>query len=261
MKKKQRKAPAGTISGKALDTTWRTPQHVLRIIASYYRGGQILFDVANTEDNWTQAKEFWTEKDDALGQKWPRRVYCNPPYGGDLKRWCKKMEEEAHRGVEIVTLLGASRFEQLYFQNMFKHVNALCFPRKRIHFLRMVRDSLPCRDCGSRFVIPVAEISAGPVPCPDCDSGQLGRSDGRPLRFRGQAYLSEGKANNYASMILGFNVDLERWEGSFPALGICSYVNHLGGPVASLEKRGFVPVPLGSLPKNELYDSLVIECP
>ena len=65
----QRKAPSGTITGRTLDTTWRTPPWLLAVLAAYF-GGQIPFDVCNSEDNWTGAADWCAFSDEGDETVW-----------------------------------------------------------------------------------------------------------------------------------------------------------------------------------------------
>lgn len=136
----ERKARAGTIIGQPrLDTCWQTPPELLGPVRDYF-GGPIPCDAATAADNPTKALVFFTDTymsgGDGLSTEWPKQVWVNPPYGRVLREWFAKMEREAARGVEIVSLLPCARWEQAYFQSALSRANALCFIRKRVAFIR-----------------------------------------------------------------------------------------------------------------------------
>jgi len=177
-RKTQRKAPAGTITGKCMDKRWQTPVELLDRIRVYFDAPRIPFDAATADDNPTNAKKFATEKDSGLSIKWPKAVYVNPPYGDDLPAWMGKIAWEAILGNTIITLLPCSRWEQRYWQMAILQANAVCWIRKRVSFIRP--------DTGDKV-----------------------------------------NGNPYANMILGFNVDHDRFVAAFETLGACQQLGSL----------------------------------
>jgi hypothetical protein len=141
-KKRERKAPVGTIAGPCLRTTWRTPDWLLQPVRDYF-GGSIPFDLATTRFNPTGAKHWWGVANDALKQGvWPDG-FLNPPYGKALRAWLPAIAKHAAPGGgwhgvggwQGIVLLPCARFEQAYFQEAFVQANALCLIRKRVRFI------------------------------------------------------------------------------------------------------------------------------
>ena len=90
------------------DMTWGTPQH--------------LFDTLDEEFNFTldpcatpetaKCKKFYTKEDDGLSKDWiGERVFCNPPYGTEIKNWVKKCSESE----AVVVMLIPARTDTRYF--------------------------------------------------------------------------------------------------------------------------------------------------
>lgn len=131
----ERKAPTGTITGATMDTTWQTPPELYGLAAEYF-GGRIPFDAATTDANPTNAVECATPEDDGLEMTWPDRVWVNPPYGRELKDWLGKIAFEASQGTEVIAILPAARWEQLYFQQALYLANCVTWIRKRVRFIR-----------------------------------------------------------------------------------------------------------------------------
>ena len=89
--------------------TWSTPQN--------------FFDKLNLEFNFTldpcatpetaKCDKYYTEEDDGLSKDWSgERVFCNPPYGREIKHWVKKCSEE---NTEITVMLIPARTDTKYF--------------------------------------------------------------------------------------------------------------------------------------------------
>lgn len=246
-KKRQRKAPTGTITGKTLDTGWETPPWILALVAEYF-GGRIPFDVCTTADNPCDAEGFWTKKDDALKRDWPARVWCNPPYGKEMPRWLEKLEEQAARGVEILSLPSASRFEQRGLQLAWQRANALCLIRKRVQFLRHVY-RLRCEACSGTLSIPFHG-----VPSQDYLRAQRNRCPSwKPISKRKRGDLvceghvspydaeearEEVDGNPYATFFVGFNADLHAFGRSVGMAGSCHELRPLSPLPDYLERRG-----------------------
>ena len=98
----------------SVDMTWGTPQK--------------FFDELNKEFNFTldpcatpetaKCKKYYTKEDNGLTKDWGGCcVFCNPPYGKEIKDWVKKCSEEANRTdkcVRVVMLIPA-RTDTKYF--------------------------------------------------------------------------------------------------------------------------------------------------
>ena len=53
-----------------------------------------------------KCERFFTPQDDGLSQSWENEVcWCNPPYGKDVVKWCKKALAESKRGATTVLLI------------------------------------------------------------------------------------------------------------------------------------------------------------
>jgi site-specific DNA-methyltransferase (adenine-specific) len=119
------------------DTEWRTPPAVLDVVRAYFRG-RIPLDPAASSDNPTNARRFFTRRENGLRRAWSAPSFVNPPYGRAIRAWAAKIHEEAARGTEIVALLPAgARFGTRYWQEhiLIPQLSALCFHRGRIEFL------------------------------------------------------------------------------------------------------------------------------
>ena len=77
---------------------------------------------------------YYTIEENGLMQDWSNEiVFCNPPYGREIKKWVKKCHEEAKKGAEIVLLIPA-RTDTSYFHDFIYGKTAIRFIRGRLKF-------------------------------------------------------------------------------------------------------------------------------
>jgi phage N-6-adenine-methyltransferase len=103
---------------------WATPQALFDEL-SWIFGGFTL-DPCATPQN-AKCARFFTRKDDGLAQAWEGKVFVNPPYGRNIRRWVQKAFEESLKGSLVVCLLPA-RTDTRWWQDYVL--------RGHIHFLR-----------------------------------------------------------------------------------------------------------------------------
>lgn len=211
----------------ATDMTWQTPQWLLER-ERIYQGGRIEFDPATTPENPTGARMFcageggplfvaaatakhledcdlccdrqcmgWLALQSGLDVGWyGLSVWCNPPYGRALKLWLKKFVLEARRpganAANVRALIPCSRFEQPYMQAALAAANAVCW----------------------------------------IDAAKLGGKGARRVAFVSTVDGAEPGANPSASMILAFNVDLERFRRAYGPVGTCQELRPILEPAA-----------------------------
>jgi len=82
---------------------WETPQDFFDALDAEFG---FTLDAAASPLN-AKCARYWTEKDDALVQRWEGVVWCNPPYGRVVGDFVKKGFEEAQKGATVVMLLPA----------------------------------------------------------------------------------------------------------------------------------------------------------
>lgn len=82
------------LSSKKMD--WCTPQDFFDRLNEEF--GFVL-DAAAT-DKTAKCPLYYTPETDGLSQSWDRggAVFCNPPYGREIRKWVKKAYEEARGG-------------------------------------------------------------------------------------------------------------------------------------------------------------------
>lgn len=89
---------------------------------------QSFFDELNEEFNFTldpcataenaKCEKYYNKEDNGLIQDWMfETVFCNPPYGRNIKDWVKKCSEEGEKPGTTVVLLIPARTDTSYFHN------------------------------------------------------------------------------------------------------------------------------------------------
>ena len=129
-------------------TIYLTPSSILDPVRQYF-GGVIPLDPATEPSNPTKATWFGTKKGsnsaqdlgNGLAVQWSLYdgTFINPPYGKEIRLFCRRICEEAALGAEIIALLPAgARFSTRYFQDYIfnPHLEAAAFIRGRVKFLR-----------------------------------------------------------------------------------------------------------------------------
>lgn len=124
---------------KGESNVYITPPRIADRVRLHF-GGVIPCDAATEPNNPLGAATYFTEETNGLAQPWPNKVFVNPPYsGGAMKDWCRKIDEEARRGCEIVALLPCgARFSTRYWQDYILTgvLDHICFVRGRVAFAR-----------------------------------------------------------------------------------------------------------------------------
>lgn len=106
---------------------WPTPQHLFNQLDREFH---FTVDVAATPTN-TKCERFYTVDDDGVSQDWTgETVWCNPPYGDQLKHWVWKA---AHSAATVVMLVPA-RTDVKWFHDYVLPLAEVRFIRGRLKF-------------------------------------------------------------------------------------------------------------------------------
>lgn len=116
--------------------TWATPP---ALFMALHREFDFTSDVAASDAGHDAAllARYFTKQQDALAQSWAgERVFCNPPYGRDLDKWCAKARHEAHdEGALVVYLLPARTGNRWFHEHVLRRAE-IRFLRGRLKYRR-----------------------------------------------------------------------------------------------------------------------------
>lgn len=104
-----------------------------------------LFELWNKEFNFTLdpscnidsalCDKYFTPNENGLIQSWDNeRVFCNPPYGKDLKLWVEKAFNERNFA-ELIVMLIPARTDTKYFHDYILGKSEIRFLKGRIKFI------------------------------------------------------------------------------------------------------------------------------
>jgi len=115
----------------AASEEWGTPQEFFDKLNEEFH---FTLDPCATDDN-TKCKKHYTKADDGLAQDWTgETVFCNPPYGRDIWKWCRKCYEHAQSGGGVAVMLIHARTDTRWFHDWVYGKAELRFIKGRLHF-------------------------------------------------------------------------------------------------------------------------------
>lgn len=112
---------------------WETPEELFHELDAEFH---FTLDVAANDKN-AKCEEYFTPERNGLLQSWKTSgsVWCNPPYGKDIWKWCKKAFEEAQNGQTVVMLIHA-RTDTKWFHDWVYGKAEIRFLRGRLKFIK-----------------------------------------------------------------------------------------------------------------------------
>lgn len=117
---------------------WATPIEFINWAVEEGVMCQPTFDVAAAPHN-AKAPKYFTKEDNALIQSWPSGVlFCNPPFGNELKLFISKALDELWAGPEKmeVWFLIPARVDTIWFHELvWPNAEEIYFIRGRLNFL------------------------------------------------------------------------------------------------------------------------------
>lgn len=111
---------------------WCTPQNFFDKLNKEFN---FMLDAAATEKS-AKCSLYYTPETDGLTQSWDRggSVFCNPPYGREIKKWVEKAYRESTTVKYPIVLLIAARTDTAYFHDYIYGKAEIRFIRGRLHF-------------------------------------------------------------------------------------------------------------------------------
>ena len=114
------------------DMSWGTPQDFFDKLNREFCFN--LDPCATTET--AKCKRYYTKNDDGLSKNWiGKTVFCNPPYGKEIKNWVKKCWEEGQKENTIVVMLIPARTDTIYFHQYIYPFAEIRFIKGRLKFV------------------------------------------------------------------------------------------------------------------------------
>jgi len=114
---------------------WETPQWLFDKLDAEF---SFHLDACASAEN-AKCRMFWTKEIDGLKQSWDlwhdgSAVWCNPPYGREIKDWVKKCYEEGVECVPVVMLIPA-RTDTRYWHDYIMKASEIRFIKGRLKFV------------------------------------------------------------------------------------------------------------------------------
>jgi phage N-6-adenine-methyltransferase len=110
---------------------WSTPQKFYDRLDTRFG-----FTLDPCADSWNhKCGKFYTTAEDGLSKNWQgETVFCNPPYGREIKGWIKKCYEESLKPDTTVVMLIPSRTDTAYWHDYVMKAAEIIFVRGRLKF-------------------------------------------------------------------------------------------------------------------------------
>jgi len=112
---------------------WATPQDFFNELDKEFH---FTLDACATKEN-AKCSRYFTIEDDGLKQTWKNEiVFCNPPYGRELKKWVEKCfyESMGLKPAKVIVMLIPARTDTKYFHDYIYHKSEIRFIRGRLKF-------------------------------------------------------------------------------------------------------------------------------
>lgn len=122
---------------------WFTPLEIIHAL------GEFDLDPCTSPDRpWDTAKRHYTKEDDGYLQEWAGRVWLNPPYCGETKKWINKLADHG-RGIALIY----SRMNNLLFHEIvFPRATGIFFLQQKIAFHKEDGTKGDRAGCGSCLI-------------------------------------------------------------------------------------------------------------
>jgi len=112
-----------------------TPPQIIEPL-KYAVGGQFDLDAATCKKITHIAKNYYTKEDDGLESPWFGRVFVNPPYSREKKKWVAKARKELTKDrVEFIVFLCRGDSSTNWWHGLFEDASYVCFLDSRMKFI------------------------------------------------------------------------------------------------------------------------------
>lgn len=110
---------------------WYTPPEIFDYLNKKYN---FTLDPCATDENHKCSK-YYTISDNGLSKSWENEVvFCNPPYGKEIKDWVEKSYVESKKGAIVVMLIPARTDTKYWHDFIFKKASEIIFIKGRLKF-------------------------------------------------------------------------------------------------------------------------------
>jgi len=110
---------------------WSTPQDFYDELDKEFN---FTLDPCATKQN-AKCNKFYTQEDNGLEKDWQgETVFCNPPYGREIKQWVKKAYDESRNKHTTIVMLIPARTDTSYFHDYIYKKAEIRFIRGRLKF-------------------------------------------------------------------------------------------------------------------------------
>jgi len=111
---------------------WLTPKYITDALGCFD-----LDPCSPINRPWETASRYFTQLDDGLAQEWSGRVWCNPPYGTETKKWMKKLQKHGNG----IGLIFARTETKTFFESIWDKADAVFFFKGRVSFFHVSGES------------------------------------------------------------------------------------------------------------------------
>ena len=96
---------------------------------------------------WIPARKHYTVRDNGFIQPWDGLVWLNPPYGNETGDWLRRLRDHGN-GIALVF----ARTDTVWFHDVAKDADLLCFLRGRVRFIASNGRRADTPGCGSMLI-------------------------------------------------------------------------------------------------------------
>lgn len=122
------KGMTGHQSTKMIKDEWITPKWIIDDLGPFD-----LDPCSPVNPPYKIASKNYNIFDNGLNKKWNNRIWCNPPYGNEAKRWLNKLSNHGNG----LALIFARTETKMFFDYIWNKADAIFFIKGRLSFLNI----------------------------------------------------------------------------------------------------------------------------